>query len=63
VTQHDRDAGTLTVARALGDIPANTAPADAQNVIDQLADEEVYNNAERLLRALGWEGPHPPTRR
>jgi hypothetical protein len=57
VTQHDRDAGTLTVARTLGDIPTDITPVDAQAVIDQLADEQVYNNSVRLLRQLGWEQP------
>ncbi|MFC8447645.1 hypothetical protein [Kitasatospora sp. NPDC057223] len=57
MTQQEYEAGALTVATALGDIPADSTPADAQAVIDQLADQQVLDNSVRLLRALGWEQP------
>ncbi|MCX5209786.1 hypothetical protein OG689_10870 [Kitasatospora sp. NBC_00240] len=56
-TFQEQQDNALTVARTLGDIPTNTTPADAQAVIDQLADRQVFDNSVRLLRQLGWEQP------
>ncbi|OKI16605.1 hypothetical protein [Streptomyces sp. CB03911] len=56
-TFQEQQDNAASVARALGDITTDTTPADAQAVIDQLADEQVYNNSVRILRILGWDEP------
>lgn len=56
-TFQEQQDNAATVARTLGDIPTNITPADAQDIIDQLTDQQIYNNSVRLLRALGWTEP------